>query len=355
MNMENTRLISHKVLEDFCTELFTKADVSEEDARWYAETLVRANLRGIDSHGVLRVPNYFNRFICKALNPRPQFKIEKLAPAMTLIDADAAAGCVVSKVAMEAAIESAEKCGIGMCQVVNSNHFGAAAEYAQMAVDKGMIGYAACTVPTLITAPGAKKKLIGNNPFALGIPTYLEDHPFMLDMALSVVAEGKLRFAAAKGTKIPTSWAADANGNPTDDPEEALKGFLLPVGGFKGLGLAYAIDIISGMMTSDYYADKIKSMYRNPTEPSHIGQTFIAINAKLFVDEETLKQRMQNFHDYLEAAPLVEGNTNKLCFPGEIEYRTMKKRLEEGIPVPFTTIDMLNELKEKYGVKASLD
>ena len=330
-----------------------KADLPEEDARWYAETMVRANLRGIDSHGVLRLSNYFNRFICKAIKARPEIKCEQLSPAITLVDGDDGAGCVVSKVAMNAAIENAKKCGIGMASAINSNHFGAAAEYAQMAVDQGMIGFSTTNVPTLITAPGAKKKLIGNNPFALGIPTYCE-FPFMLDMAMSVVAEGKLRFVAAKGGKIPMTWAADADGNPTDDPEAALKGFLLPVGGFKGLGMAYAIDMLTGMLTSDYYGEHIKSMYRNPTEPSKVGHMFIAINTSLFVPAEVLKKRMEEFHAYIEAAPMVDPDGPKLCFPGEIEWRTQQRRTTEGIPVPLTVIDTLNDLKAKYGVQAEL-
>lgn len=350
--MEETRVISSEKLLTFVTELFTKAGMSEEDAGWWAYTLVTANLRGIDSHGVLRVPAYFDRLLCGALNPKPQIAADQIAPAVTVVDGDRATGCIAAKIGMEFAMENAKKCGIGFAGVTNSNHFGAAAAYVQMAVDAGMVGIAMTNVPPLMAAPGGKSKLVGNNPIAIGIPTY-NDFPFLLDMSLSVVAEGKLRFAAAKGTKIPTSWAADTDGMPTDDPEKALKGFLLPVGGHKGLGLAYVVDILSGLITSGVFADKLKSMYRNPTESGEIGHTMIAIDLSKFLTKEEVKERMAYYHSYVLNSPLAEGAA-PLCFPGEIEQRCAEERGKTGIPVPCTILDKLNELKEKYQVAAAL-
>lgn len=350
--MDNMRILNHEVLKAFVAEVFEKSGMPAEDAAWYAETLVKTNLRGMDSHGVMRVPNYINRIKKGAINARPNMELTQIAPAITMVDGDNAAGCVASKKAMECAIDNARKFGVGIAAVKNSNHFGAGASYAQLAVDQDMIGIVLTNVPTLITAPGAKKKLVGNNPIGIGIPTYSE-HPFMLDMSLSVVAEGKLRFAAAKGAKIPTTWAADVNGNPTDDPNEALKGFLLPIAGFKGLGLAYVVDILCGVLTSGIFADKIKSMYRNPDEPSQIGHMMLAINLPAFITPEEMKEHMAYYHEYLEAAPLVEGAA-PLCFPGEIENNCEKLRRKEGIPVPVSIIEQLNALKEEYGVVAEL-
>lgn len=350
--MENVRLFDHVVLKAFVAELFEKSGMPAEDAAWYAETLVKTNLRGMDSHGVLRAPNYIERIKKRAINPRPNMVLTQIAPAITMVDADDAAGCVASKKAMECAIENAKSFGVGIAAVKNSNHFGAGASYAQLAVDQDMIGIVLTNVPTLITAPGAKKKLVGNNPIGIGIPTYSE-HPFMLDMSLSVVAEGKLRFAAAKGSKIPTTWAADVNGNPTDDPNEALKGFLLPIAGYKGLGLAYVVDILCGVLTSGIFADKIKSMYRNADEPSQIGHMMLAINLPAFLSRDEMKEHMEYYHKYLEAAPLVDGAA-PLCFPGEIEHNCELRRREEGIPVPLTTLEQLLALKEEFGVTAEL-
>jgi LDH2 family malate/lactate/ureidoglycolate dehydrogenase len=350
--MESTQNIRHEAIKTFVAELFTKGRMKEEDAVWFAETIVHANLRGIDSHGILRVPDYFARILCGAINPRPDLKLTHLAPAVTLVDADDAAGCVSAKKAMECALKNAEKYGVGIAGVKNSNHFGAAAEYAQIAVNRGMVGIAMTNVPPLIGVPGVRTKLVGNNPVAIGIPTYSE-YPFMLDMSMSVVAEGKLRFAAAKGAKIPTFWAADANGNPTDDPEVALKGFLLPMGSFKGLGLAYVVDVLSGVITSGIFADKIRSMYRNPTEPGKTGHMMIAINLSAFLTPDEMKARMKYYHEYLEAVPLAEGAL-PLCFPGEVEHNCELERLRNGIPVPDATMERLEALRGKYNVLAKL-
>lgn len=351
--MEETKLIQHEKIIAFISELFTKGGMSREHADWYAVTIANANLRGIDSHGILRVPVYFDRILCKAINPAPSFRETEAAPAVSLLDADGAAGCIAGKRAMELAVEHAKQYGVGVTGVINSNHFGAAAQYAQLAVDEGMAGLSMTNVPALLAAPGVKKKLIGNNPMAIGIPTY-SDFPFMLDMSMSVVAEGKLRFAASKGMKIPTSWAADADGNPTDDPEAALNGFLLPVGGYKGLGLAYAVDILSGVITGGAFADKLKSMYRDPTSPMEVCHLFAALNVNALISREELKTRMQYYHDYLLSAPLADGAA-PLCFPGEIEHNCEVERRKNGVPVPVSTLQALEALKNSYGVTASLE
>lgn len=351
--MEETRLIRHENIISFVSELFTKGGMSREHADWYAATIANANLRGIDSHGILRVPVYFERILCGAINPTPVFRETAAAPAVYLLDADGAAGCIAGRRAMELAVENAGQYGVGVTGVINSNHFGAAAQYAQLAVDAGMVGVSMTNVPALLAAPGVRKKLIGNNPMAIGIPTYC-DFPFMLDMSMSVVAEGKLRFAASRGMRIPTSWAADADGKPTDDPEAALKGFLLPVGGYKGLGLAYAVDILSGVITGGAFADKLKSMYRSPTEPMEVCHLFAALNVSALITREELRSRMQYYHDYLLSAPLTDGAA-PLCFPGEIEHNCELERRKNGVPVPVSTLQALEALKKDYGVTAALE
>lgn len=350
--MENIKEVQYEQLKGFVTELLKKVGMPENDAVWMSETLTMTNLRGMDSHGVLRVPDYVERMKCGAINVHPDMRVSQLSPAVTLVDADAAAGCVAARRAMELAIESAESFGVGISAVKNSNHFGAGASYAQMAVDRDMVGIVLTNVPPLITAPGAKTKLVGNNPIGIGIPTYGE-HPFMLDMSLSVVAEGKLRFAAAKGEKIPSTWAVDKDGKPTDDPEAALKGFLLPIAGYKGLGLAYVVDILCGMLTSGVFADKIKSMYRNPTEPSLVGHMMMAIKMTSFLSKSDMKRHMEYYHKYLESAPLTDG-AQPLCFPGEIEHRSEQYRRKHGIPVPISILEKLNQLGKEFDVTAEL-
>ena len=245
---EAVRHIDSESLRVFVRELFAAGGMRLQEAEWYAETIVQANLWGIDSHGIIRVPTYFDRIRIDAINRRAEIRTIRKAPAMTLIDADGAAGAVAGRVAMEQAIEDARIHGVGVSGVTNSNHFGAAALYSQLAVKQGMVGIAMTNVRPLIAAPGAKCAVVGNNPFSIAVPTYCE-FPFSLDMSMSVVAGGKLHLAAAKGEKIPFGWGVDKEGRPTDDPRKALEGFLLPIGGYKGLGLAYAVDILSGVIT----------------------------------------------------------------------------------------------------------
>ncbi|MEG0272933.1 MAG: Ldh family oxidoreductase [Hydrogenoanaerobacterium sp.] len=349
---ENTRNIPASALKCFVTELFTAGGMQPDDAKFFAQTIVQSNLWGIDSHGIIRVPVYFDRILCKAINPNANIQVEKLAPAVSIVDGDGGAGCVVAKRAMEQAIENAKNFGIGAVGVTNSNHFGAAALYSKMAIDAGMVGISMTNVLPLIAAPGAKAPVVGNNPLSIGIPTYNE-FPFLLDMSLSVVAGGKLHLAAAKGNKIPLDWAVDKNGRPTDDPKEALAGFLLPMGGYKGLGLAYAVDILSGVITGGLFADKMRSMYKQPTDPSLTGHMMIALNLSAFITPEQMKERMEYYHNYITGIPMADGAA-PLCFPGEIEHNRELERAEIGIPVPLSTLETLARLKETYHLVTEL-
>ena len=253
---------------------------------------------------------------------------------------------------MERAIKNAKKTGIAACGVINSNHFGAGALYARMAAEKGMIGIAMTNVKPLIVAPGASQPVTGNNPIAFAIPTY-GDFPFVLDMSLSVVAGGKLTLAIKKKEKIPMDWATDKEGRPTDDPQKAFDGYLLPMGGHKGLGLSYVVDILSGVITGGVFSKEMKSMYANPEEPSLTGHFFIAIDISRIITEEAMKERMAIFKDNLKSTPMWQEGAEMLL-PGEIEYRKEKERKEQGIPVPITTYEELMELAKEYDVKSPL-
>lgn len=351
---ENTRNIQAERLKAFVEELFQKGGMPAQDADWFAQTILQSNLWGIDSHGIIRVPTYFARVLRKAINPTPNLSVRELAPAVCLLDADGAAGCVASRAGMNAAIQRAAQFGIGAAGVTNSNHFGAAALYTRLAVDAGMIGISMTNVKPLIAAPGAKAPCVGNNPLSIGIPTENEAFPFILDMSMSVVAGGKLHLAAAKGERIPLDWAVDPDGRPTDDPKAALAGFLLPVGGFKGLGLAYAVDILCGVITGGLFADQMRSMYHQPDLPSLTGHMMIAIDLSKFISREQLRERMRYYHDFITRIPLADG-APPLCFPGEIEHNRELARGKDGIPVPISTLNELEKLREEHGVSVSLE
>ena len=350
--MANTYLIQGEDLIAFGKELFKKAGMSEADADFHANALVQTNYWGIDSHGVIRIPAYFKRMINGAVNVKPDIKTVRGEGCLEVLDADAAAGFIGAKAGMERAIKNAKKTGIAACGVINSNHFGAGALYARMAAEKGMIGIAMTNVKPLIVAPGASQPVTGNNPIAFAIPTY-GDFPFVLDMSLSVVAGGKLTLAIKKKEKIPMDWATDKEGRPTDDPQKAFDGYLLPMGGHKGLGLSYVVDILSGVITGGVFSKEMKSMYANPEEPSLTGRFFIAIDISRIITEEAMKERMAIFKDNLKSTPMWQEGAEMLL-PGEIEYRKEKERKEQGIPVPITTYEELMELAKEYDVKSPL-
>lgn len=349
---ENTVQMRAEVLESFIKELFMKTKMSEDDSAFHAKALVYTNLWGVDSHGVIRVPAYFRRMQNGAINIKPDIKVRRGSLGLEVLDGDNGAGFIVGRQAMSRAIELADEHNVGVVGAIRSNHFGATAIYARMAVEKGMVGIAMTNVMPLIVAPGASKPVVGNNPFAIAIPTF-GDFPFVLDMALSKVAGGKLTLAIKKKERIPMDWATDSNGRPTDDPEEAFKGFLLPMGGFKGLGLAYAVDILSGVITGGVFSHQMKSMYANPEDPSLTCHLMMAIKISSIIDEEEMKDKMAQYHSRLKETPMWDGS--EMYLPGEPEYLSYIEKKKIGIPVPIKTYEELQELSKEMKISSPLN
>ncbi|NCF68255.1 MAG: Ldh family oxidoreductase, partial [Chloroflexi bacterium] len=261
-------------------------------------------------------------------------------------------GYIVAKSAMTRAIELAEIHGIGAVGVVRSNHFGAAALFSRMATDRGLIGIVMTNVIPNIVAPGGSKPITGNNPIAFGVPTF-GDFPFMLDISLSNVAGGKLLLASKKGEKIPLDWATDKDGHPTDDPDKAFAGFLLPVGGHKGLGLSYVVDILSGLITGGVFQHEMKSMYKHRDEPSLTCHFMIVINPIAIMSREEMEERMANFYQTIKTSPMWDDN-REMMLPGEIEHRTAVSRRANGIPLPIDLYNELLDLGGKLGVTQTM-
>ena len=349
---EDKTLVNHEKLEAFVTDLFAQAGMREEDAAFHASALVQTNLWGVDSHGVLRVPVYIERFRSGAMNPRPETKIVRAAGALEVMHGDDGPGFIVGRDAMNRAVELAEEHSLAAVGVIRSNHFGAAGIYARLAAERDKIGVAMTNVIPNIVAPGGSKPVTGNNPLAIAVPTFGE-FPFVLDMSLSKVAGGKLLLARKRGEKIPLDWATDAEGRPTDDPEEAFDGFLLPVGGYKGLGLSYAVDILSGLITGGVFGDDIKSMYRHRGEPSLTCHFMIAIDPLAIMGREEMEQRMDAFYQRIKTSPMWD-ESKQMYMPGEIEYLTTLERAEEGVPISQTLRDELTALGEEMGVSRTL-
>jgi L-2-hydroxycarboxylate dehydrogenase (NAD+) len=352
MMSENEVIVQAENLESFMSALFEQTDMSREDAAYCALCLVQTNLWGIDSHGVLRAPIYIERLRSKAMNPAPNVKKVRGFGALEVLDGDDGMGFIVGRAAMTRAIELAEQHGISAVGVNRSNHFGAAALFARMATDRGLIGIVMTNVIPNIVAPGGSKPITGNNPIAFGVPTFRE-FPFMLDISLSTVAGGKLLLASKKGERIPLDWATDKDGHPTDDPDLAFAGFLLPVGGHKGLGLSYVVDILSGLITGGVFQHEMKSMYKHRDEPSLTSHFMIVINPLAIMSREEMEERMANFYQTIKASPMWD-DSREMMLPGEIEHRTAVSRQANGIPLPVNLYNDLVSLGNELGVTETL-
>ena len=344
--------IDEKNLYTFVNQLFASTGMPTEDAAICADALVQTNLWGIDSHGVLRVPIYMKRLLSGAMNKNPDITSVKDGGALEVFNGDDGCGYVVGHKAMSRAIEKAEAYGIAAVGAMRSNHFGAAALYTKMAAEKGMIGIAMTNVVPNVVAPGGSKPIVGNNPLAISVPTF-GDFPFTLDISLSNVAGGKLLLASKKGEKIPLDWATDKDGKPTDDPDKGFAGFLLPVGGHKGYGLALAVDLLSGLLTGGAFLHGLKGMYKYPDDPSLSGHFFIAINPLALMSREEFKDRMSDFYTQIKSSPMWD-TSMEMLMPGEIEYRTEQKRREAGIVLPPELVEELNVLAEEMGITPRL-
>ena len=349
---EKEIIIQANTLETYVAALFEKTGMNREDAAYCAQSLVQTNLWGIDSHGVLRAPIYIERLCSGAMNAQPSVKKVRGLGALQVLDGDDGMGFVVGREAMTRAIELAEQFGISAVGVTRSNHFGAAALFAQMATERGLIGIVMTNVIPNIVAPGGSKPITGNNPIAIGVPTF-GDFPFMLDISLSNVAGGKLLLASKKGEKIPFDWATDKNGRPTADPDEAFAGFLLPVGGHKGLGLSYVVDILSGLITGGVYQHEMKSMYKHRDDPSLTCHFMIVINPLALMSREEMESRMTDFYQTIKESPMWD-DSREMMLPGEIEHRTAVARRANGIPLPTNLYNDLVDLGKKLGVTEKL-
>ncbi|MCP4402075.1 MAG: Ldh family oxidoreductase [bacterium] len=349
---ENQIVVHHDVLKTFLTEMFLKTGMNQENADYCAECMVQTNLWGIDSHGVLRAPIYLQRLRQNVIKGNPDVTTIKGANAFEVMDGDDGIGYVVGRAAMERAIELARQYSVGVVGVVRSNHFGAAALFAKMAAEQGMIGIVMTSVIPNLVVPGGSKPVTGNNPIAIAVPT-AEPFPFILDISMSAVAGGKLLLASKKKEKIPLGWATDKDGHPTDDPDKGFAGFLLPLGGHKGFGLSLVVDILSGVITGGAFQYHLKSMYKHQDDPSLTGHCTIVLNPSVIMPPEELKARMSEFYQTLKQSPMWDEN-KQMFLPGEIEYLKQQEREKTGIPVPAELYEELTALAQELQMSNQL-
>lgn len=349
MEKKEARLIPEPVLRDFSVRSFAKSGFSKKYAEWMSDTLIRTELRGVPSHGIVRLPFYCQRLLVKGSNPKPKVTVVKSKPATLLIDGDNGLGQIIGIKAMEMVIKRARRQGVCFAGVRNSCHFGMTSYYPLMACQEGMIGMAGSNTATVMAPWGGGKSAIGNNPLAITVPTG-KPYPLVLDMAMSVVSGGKVRLEAVKGSKIPLGWILDEKGRPTDNPADMFpNGTLLPMG-YKGFGLAIMIEILSGILTQAAILKEIKLWFDKPAEPVNLGHFFMAFDIGAFLPLEAFKKRVDGLIDELKASPPMAGSTG-VTMPGELEYLSEQKMLKEGIPVPAGVIKTLDDFAERVGIR----
>lgn len=334
-----------------CQDMLRAVGVPPQDAELIADALVFADLRGVGSHGIVRLASYIKRVRLGLMNPAASPSIVHSTASTALVDGSNGFGQVVAMKAMNLAIEMAGATGAGLVGVRNSNHFGTAAYYVMAAVNAGMIGMVLSNAAPAMAPWGGAVAMLGTNPLAVGIPAG-EELPILLDMATSAVARGKIRLAAKKGERIPEGWALNGRGEPTTIPQEALAGTLLPASGPKGYGLALVIDVLSGLLTGSGFGRRVKPL-EDLSGPIRAGHLLAAVNVEAFTSLPSFKSNVDAFIREIRKAPKAAG-VERIYLPGEIEFETGTRLQKEGMTLPEKVAADLRALAAELGVDVDL-
>ena len=335
-------------LKAFCVAVLQRLGVTADEAALVSDALVEADLRGVDSHGVIRMPMYVDRLANGGTNPKPVIRPVRETRTTAVLDGDNGLGHLVGVRAMELAMAKAADGDCAFVAVRNSNHYGTAAYYAEMAARREMIGLSFTISGLLLMAPwGGTEAMLGNNPVAMAFPTDRE-FPIVLDMACTV-ARGKILVAQKKGEAIPADWATGRDGLPTTDPAEALKGLFLPVGGPKGYALALAIGLLSSMLSGAHFGSEIGQLYTQYDRAPNIGHMFGVLPISSFEDVAHYKQRIGKAIEDLQSVRKAPG-VERIYLPGEREYLLLQERRRQGIPLSAGVFQDLRSIGERYRV-----
>jgi len=352
---------SYQHLFSFSKNIFLKIGCSNEDAETAARSLLSADLRGVDSHGVARLSGYVRLWEVKRVNAKPAIKIIHETPSTATIDGDAGLGLVVAPYAMKVAIEKAKQVGTGWVSVKNSNHFGIAGIYAMMALENDMIGIAMTNGSALVAPTFSVERMLGTNPIAVAIPAS-DEPPFVADFATTTAANGKLEILQRKNAPMPIGWAQTKDGRPSNDANELKNGgALLPLGGdrehgsHKGYALGSIVDIFSAVLSGANYGPWVPPFPAYVAMPENlpgegIGHFFGAMRIDAFRSAAEFKTHMDKWIQTFRSAKTIKGE-KRVFIPGDIEREMEEVRMKEGIPLLQQVIDDLNSLGEKFGIQ----
>jgi len=331
-----------------CTDILTAAGVQPHDAASVAGNLVGANLRGLDSHGVIRMTAYIKRFAEGKVAARTEPVVVKETPGTAVVDANNGWGAPASVFAMNLAIQKARVTGVASVGVRHSNHHGYAAHYGMMALEHNMIGIALTNAEPVVAPWGAREQYFGTNPICIAIPAG-EERPLVYDGATTVVAHGKIVVARKEHKPIPPTWALDKHGRPTTDPVVALDGGTVqPMSTYKGSDLAMAVDVLSGILPGAAFGPYVGAMllWGNSANTGHF---FMAMDVGAFGEVDEFKRSVDRMIRDIKALPLAEG-MSRIYMPGEIEFEAEEQRSRDGITIVEDLEADLRELAERYGV-----
>ena len=333
-------------LKEITVQIVSGLGASHEEAVLVAESLVRADMRGTDTHGVTFLKLLADRVDVRMVNLPTRLKVVKEDVATGLIDGGNGLGQVAAHRAMTMSIEKAKRCGIGCCLVRHTNNVGFLAFYTLTAAEKGLVGVVMTNAAPSMSPWGGAEALFGTNPLSIAVPGDSEGPTIVLDMSSSLVARGKIRRANRLKESIPLGWAFDEAGTPTTDPAAALKGTLAPMGGPKGYGLALMVDILAGMLSGSKYGPAVKTFHQ-PEGPTGVGVCCVAIDVERFMPLQEFKGLVRPYIESIRGSKRAKG-VSRIYLPGEIEFEKEKTSLEEGIEITSGTAKDLNQLLEKF-------
>ena len=328
-------------LKNIIKKIFIKNKLSNKHALICAEALINAELVGAPSHGLSRLKMYCDRIKKGVINPKPKIRIKKISQSISHVDANNSIGFVAADIAVKTAINNAKKTGIGLVAVKNSGHYGLSGYYAEQAVNKNLMVMVFTSAPPAVAPHGALKGLFGTNPICFGTPTGSKI-PFILDTSISMINRGKIRVAAREGMKIPEGVALDKYGKPTTDPKKALEGVQLPISGFRGSGLAWMVDILSGVFTGGNHAGRVKDPFTDFSGPQNIGHLFFVMKPNLFVGNNFNKRIKDNIKT-IKRLPRIKG-VKEILYPGQNKYSRYKKNLKKEIKISKNILGDLSNL-----------
>jgi len=337
------------ILRTFTRKAFQQVGVPEQDAKSIAELMIVADLQGSDGHGIFRLPQYIRRIQAGGVNPRPAIRVERSRAAMALVNGDNGMGHLAMKFAAELAIEKARAAGSAWVGVRWSNHAGPASLYASMPMREGMIGmYFAVGNANHLPPWGGVEMLLSTNPIAVAIPAGAEP-PIVLDMATTVAAFGKVKTRAQRGETLPEGWMVDREGRALTDPKRMHEGFLLPIGGYKGYGMALVFGILAGTLNNATMGREVIDFNADDATPTNTGQAILAIDVSAFDELAAFKERIDALSRDIRGSERMKG-FERIFLPGEQSQQRFSERSKLGIALPAPLLSSLNEMGTGLGI-----